>query len=114
VKGSTILKNYKKQSKYYSIKDYDERVGGDFHFLIEPLNGCNDEKFFYVKHLPNGNEDGDHKGYYEVTGEGYIISNPSDHTRQVKELKEELKDSPIWYYHTNNAGDVIKKECVIT
>ena len=54
---------YKTVRGYYISGGYHEGFGGKFNFLLEPLIGNDDERFFYVEKTDNGK--------YEVTGEGY-------------------------------------------
>lgn len=56
------VKNYRTKRGYYLAHDTDEKVGGDFSFLILPLYGFDEERFFYVTKLDNGK--------FEVEGEG--------------------------------------------
>ena len=60
------VKNYRTKRGYYLAHDTDEKVGGDFSFLILPLYGFDEERFFYVTKLDNGK--------FEVEGEGYICT----------------------------------------
>ena len=43
-KGTMNCKDYKTKCGYYLDKDYDEKVGGEFYFLLLPLLG--DKRFF--------------------------------------------------------------------
>ena len=47
--GTMNCKSYITKRGYYLAYDYDEKVGGEFWFLLLPLYGNNDERFFYVK-----------------------------------------------------------------
>ena len=94
--------SYKNLRGYYLSRDYDEKVGGKFSFLLEPLIGNDSERFFYV----HKNED----GKYEVTGEGYIITEKESLNRHLKNLRKELPGTTIWYYHIDKDGNVIRKE----
>ena len=93
---------YKTKRGYYISSDYDENYGGKFDFLLEPLDGNEGERFFYVQKLANGK--------YEVTGEGYIITSKQSLNRHLKDLREELPVKVIWYYHIDRDGNVIRKE----
>jgi len=93
---------YKTKRGYYLSSDYDEKVGGKFDFLLEPLHGNEGERFFYVLRLPDGK--------YEVTGEGYIVTNKDSLRRHLQQLKSELPGKAIWYYHIDKNGNVIRKE----
>ena len=72
--------SYRIRRGYYLSVDYDERFGGKFSFLLEPLIGNDDERFFYV--YKNGD------GKYEVTGEGYIITAKESLNRHLKKTKK--------------------------
>lgn len=94
---------YRTRRGYYLYHDYDERFGGKFDFLLEPLHGNDEERFFYVERIENGR--------YEVTGEGYIITSRDSLGRHLKRLKEELRGKSIWYYHIDKqSGRVLRKE----
>lgn len=94
---------YHTKRGYYLSHDYDERFGGEFDFLLEPLHGNDDERFFYVQKTEGGK--------YEVTGEGYIITSKDSLSRHMKTLKRELHGKSIWYYHIDErSGRVIRKE----
>lgn len=101
-KGTIEKSTYKTSRGYYLSHNYDERLGGEFDFLIEPLRGNDDELFFMLKKTDNGS--------YEVTGEGYIITSKESLNRHQRELKNEIRGKTIWYYHIDNNGTVIKKE----
>lgn len=98
--GSAIVKNYKE--KYFNIVDYDIRLGGDYTFLFEPLNGWENEKFFYVKDMGNGT--------FEVTGEGYIITDKDNYKRYLSSLRQELKAKSVIYYHIDEKNNIVEKE----
>lgn len=101
--GSMIRKSYKTKTGYFCAADFDKKLGGKFYFLIEPLIGCQEERFFYVRKLKDG--------AFEILGEGYIINAPGGLKRHISELKKELGSSPqIYYYHLDETGKVIKKE----
>lgn len=102
---STIITNkYKRKQKYFCVTDYDERLGGKFKLLLKPLRDDNcGTRFFYVKELNDGK--------YEVTGEGYILSDDKLIAEErISELKKRLEDVPIWYYLLSVCGDVYFKE----
>ena len=71
--------SYKNLRGYYLSRDYDEKVGGKFSFLLEPLIG-NDELFFYIRKTEDGR--------YEITGEGYIITEKESLNRHLRDLKK--------------------------
>jgi len=100
--GYTEVRNYHMKRGFYQAKDYDEKLGGTFWFVIEPFHGCEDERFFYVKKLENGK--------YHFEGEGYFLSRAEDLTRHLKELRKELEGVIMHYYFINDEGQVIKKE----
>lgn len=94
---------YKTRRGYYLSHDYDERFGGEFDFLLEPLHGNDGERFFYVERKGIG--------MYEVTGEGYIVTSKDSLSQHLKTLKRELRGKSIWYYHIDGqSGNVIRKE----
>ena len=37
--GTMPVKNYRTKKGYYLAQDFDEKIGGKFYFLIEPLLG---------------------------------------------------------------------------
>lgn len=94
--------DYKTVRGFYLSGDYDERYGGKFGFLLEPLIGNENERFFYVQKTDNGK--------YEVTGEGYDITSKASLYRHLKCLKKELRGKCIWYYHIDSSGCVLRKE----
>lgn len=100
--GSTVKKDYRVEKGYICERDYDER-NGQFWFFLEPLNSCDDEKFFYVKTMPDGQ--------YEVTGEWYMFSHRAQLNEHLRELKEELAGKVIHYFfYDEKTGQVIRKE----
>lgn len=100
--GTMRCKSYITKRGYYLVNDYDETVGGEFWFLLMPLYGNNDERFFYVKNNLNGS--------FTVEGECYIITNKEALRRYITDAGKELKGKPIWYYHIDGNGKTIKKE----
>jgi hypothetical protein len=102
--GSTQRKNYITKQGFFSIKDYDKGYGGTYWFIIEPLHGCKDERFFYVKPIPGK------KDIYEVSGEGYIITRKEQLTKHLAELREELEEIIIYYYFIDDTGHVFHEE----
>lgn len=94
--------SYKNRNGYYLSRDYDERVGGKFTFLLEPLIGNDDELFFYVMKTDNGK--------YEITGEGYIVTSSDSLKSHLMGLRKKLPGRTIWYYHIDQNGSVIRKE----
>ena len=52
--GSMKSKSYTTKTGYYLTKDFDVKVGGEFHFLLTPLHGNNNERFFYVEENLDG------------------------------------------------------------
>ena len=61
--GFMRRKSYITDTGYYLVKDFDEKVGGEFYFLLSPLYGNNNERFYYVETNPDGS--------YIVEGECY-------------------------------------------
>jgi len=99
--GSIQRKTYTTKAGYFKVKDHNPLYGGDYWFIVRPLFGCEDERFFYVRPLDNGE--------YEVLGEGYVISNPQHLTKMLRKLREELAGVTIYYYFLDDEGRVIKK-----
>ena len=83
------VKNYRTKRCYYLAHDTDEKVGGDFSFLILPLYGFDEERFFYVTKLDNGK--------FEVEGEGYICTDVDSVKRHLQTNRKELQDKSIGY-----------------
>ena len=103
MKGTISNKSsYITKRGYYITADYDECLGGKFRFLLEPLYGSSEERFFYVQKLDNGK--------YEVTGEGYIITSNDSLQRHLRTLRSSLSGADLWYYHINEAGDIVRRE----
>ncbi|MCL2299261.1 MAG: hypothetical protein FWC27_03830, partial [Firmicutes bacterium] len=76
--GSVQRKTYTTKVGYFKVKDNNPIYGGDYWFVVRPLFGCDDERFFYVRPLDNGE--------FEVLGEGYVISKPRHLTEMLREL----------------------------
>ena len=100
--GTMNCKSYITKRGYYLAYDYDEKVGGEFWFLLLPLYGNNNERLFYVKDNFNGS--------FTVEGECYIITNKEALRRYIADAGKELKGKPVWYYHTDEKGEIIRKE----
>ena len=100
--GSVIVKDYHCSSGYHCEQDYEKRFGGAFWFLIEPLYGLYDERFFYVKKLADN--------CYELSGEGYIISCAKRPSNRLNKLEKDLTGVGINYYFIDENGRVIRKE----
>jgi len=101
-KGSFQQKTYRTNQGFFSLKDYDPNYGGVFWFVIEPLHGWEDKRFFYVKQLPNGE--------YEITGEGYVITKSERLTKHLAALRKELAGVIIYYYFIDDDGKVVREE----
>jgi len=101
--GTVQRRSYKApQRGYFSAKGRDVNYGGDYRFIVLPLYGVENERFFYVRELDNGE--------YDVTGEGYVVP---CHIRLSEYFGDDLKELagiPIWYYFLDHEGRVIKKE----
>lgn len=104
MKGIMQIDKLKKKAAYYTSKSYDELYGGEFIFFIEPLEGTNDKCFYYVKELENGK--------IEITGEGYIISNPKRLASYKKAARENLGNAYPAYYWLNEEDKTIEKTYV--
>ena len=100
--GTTQVRNYRMKNGFYKAKDFDRKLGGTFWFIIEPLHGCENERFFYVKELEDGN--------YHLHGEGHVLYKPEHLADHLKELRKELEGVIIHYFFINDEGRVIRKE----
>jgi len=100
-KGDIVVKNYKNAKGYYSESDNDPAYGGRYWFIIEPLIGVHNERFFYVTEMESGK--------YKVTGKFSIFS-PRRYAERISELKKELDGLSIHYYFPDETGKVIKRE----
>lgn len=67
-----------------------------------PLYGNNNERFFFIEENPDGS--------YTVEGECYIVTNEESLKRHKRDVKKEVKNKPIWYYHVDKNRTVIRKE----
>lgn len=100
--GTMVVKNYRTKRGYYLAHDYDKRFGGKFTFLLLPLFGTNDERFFYVTKNKQGG--------FTVEGEAYVCTRSESVRSHTQCTKRELAGKSIWYYHINENGDILKKE----
>ena len=102
--GSMQIKNYITKKGYFYIKDYDKMYGGDYWFVIEPLHGWENKRFFYVQPIINN------KKIYEITGEGHFLTKKY-FTQHLKELRKELESvDVIYYYFTDDSGQILYEE----
>jgi len=99
--GSIQRKTYTTTTGFFKVKDHNPIYGGDYWFIIRPLFGCEDERFFYVRPLENGE--------FEVLGEGYVITKQQHLTEMLRELREELAGVTIYFYFLDPEGRVIRK-----
>jgi len=99
--GSVQRKTYTTKAGFFKVKDNNPIYGGDYWFVVRPLFGCEDERFFYVRSLDSGK--------YEVLGEGYILTKPAHLTEMLRELREELAGVTIHFYFLDAEGRVVKK-----
>ena len=99
--GTMKCKSYRTTKGYYLDKDYDDRLGGEFYFLLLPLYGNDDERYFYVIEENDG---------YTVEGECYIITGEEQAKKAVRDFRRELRKAPIWYFHRDDQGRVFRKE----
>jgi len=81
---------------YYSAKDFDEKLGGDFTVFVVPFPGNDDERFYYTRRLENGK--------FEIEGEGYIVTNDDSLKRHKKEAREDLGDAHVVYRWLDEEG----------
>lgn len=104
MQGSAIVKNYKSIIKkgFYMKKDFDPKHGGDFYFLIEPLNGTQNEKFFYVKELVDGS--------FEIEGEAHVVQIKDAKAYRAEAIEAAEDVTEIALYFLNEAGDIIKRK----
>jgi len=100
--GFTEVRDYHMKRGFYQAKDSDPKTNQPVWCVIEPLHGCEDERFFYVKKLESGK--------YHFEGEGYFFYRPEHLTQHLKELREELEGVIIRYYFIDDEGWVIKTE----
>lgn len=100
--GTMPLKNYRTKKGYYLAQDFDEKIGGKFYFLIEPLLGFGNRAFFYVRKLPSGR--------YEVEGEAYILTNYENVKRHKNDAARKIKGKKLYYYHLDENGAIVEKE----
>lgn len=98
--GTIKIGKLKKNASYYYIKDYDERVGGDFIFFIVPLSDNEGKPFFYIKPQSDG--------MLELSGEAYIIT-AERLARYIREAKENTGGIKPIYYWLGENGEVTKK-----
>ena len=98
--GTISISKLKKNAAYYYLKDYDERVGGEFIFFILPLYDNDDRPFFYVKQQSDGR--------LELSGEAYIITNERL-SRYIREAKENMGGMIPIYYWLDENGEVTNK-----
>lgn len=104
MKCSMVVRKLRENAAYYSIKDFDEKVGGEFTMFIVPFEGW-EEPFYYVRKTDNG---------IEIEGEGYIITNNDSLKRHKQDAKQELvnyelKGKTIMYYWLDKEGKVVDK-----
>ena len=98
--GTISISKLKKNAAYYYLKDYDERVGGEFIFFILPLHDNDDKPFFYVKPQPDGR--------LELSGEAYIITDERL-SRYIREAKENMGGMIPLYYWLGENEEVTNK-----
>lgn len=98
--GTMKIGKLKKDAAYYYIRDYDERVGGEFIFFILPLSNNEGQSFFYVKQQFDGR--------VELSGEAYIITDEKL-PRYIREAKENMDGMKPLYYWLGENGEVTKK-----
>lgn len=98
--GTMKIGKLKKDAAYYYIRDYDERVGGEFIFFILPLSNNEGKHFFYVKQQSDG--------MLEISGEAYIITDERL-PRYIREAKENMGGMKPLYYWLGENGEVTKK-----
>ena len=92
MKGTMFLKKLNKRQRcIVSDKDYDEKVGGEFWFVLDPFLNCEDKPFFYYKQIENG---------YIVEGEAYICTD--ENSVQKHRLKTNRLYRTITYIENQN------------
>lgn len=97
--GTIKIGKLKKNAVYYYIKDYDERVGGQFIYFIVPLSDNEGKPFFYIKPQPDGR--------LELSGEAYIITEEKL-PRYIREAKENMDGMKPIYHWLGENGQVTK------
>lgn len=98
--GTMNIGRLKKNAAYYYLKDYDERVGGEFVFFIKPLSDNDGKPFFYIKPQSDGR--------LEIGGEAYITTEEKL-PRYIREAKENMGGMIPIYYWLGENGEVTKK-----
>lgn len=106
MKCSMQITKLRVNAPFYSKKDFDERLGGNFTMFIVPLKGNDDGLFYYVRKLDNGK--------LEIEGEGYIITNGESlkyHKDEARKemVKYELEGENVMYYWLDGNGNVVEK-----
>ena len=99
--GTIKIGKLKKNAAYYSLKDFDERVGGEFIFFITPLHDNDDKPFFYVKQQSDV--------MIELSGEAYIITDERL-SRYIREAKENMGGMIPIYYWLDENGEITNKK----
>jgi hypothetical protein len=100
--GFTQVNNYHMKKGFYHAKDYEPKTNQPVWFIIEPLRGGKDERFFYVKKLNNGK--------YHFEGEMHSFYRSEHCSEYMKEIGKELEGIVIHYFFIDDKGNVIKKE----
>jgi hypothetical protein len=98
MKGSTVVKKLNPSQKVYNVKIQNDPNFPNEHFVIEPLNGSNGEKFFYVKEVQGG---------VEVMGEAHICS-PQVARRMIAEVNADV--TRVVFLATDHHGEVFRGE----
>ena len=80
----------KKSRCIVSEKDFDEKVGGEFWFVLEPFTDREEQPFFYYKKIDDG---------YLVEGEAYICMSIESVNYHKNRTNEEYKSVE---YRENN------------
>ena len=100
MKGTMQISKLKKKAAYYYNKTYNRKYRDYNIFFMEPLEGTNDDYFYYVRRLDNGK--------IEIEGEGYITTEDclDTHKRGARAM---LDGRTPAYYWRNDKNEVIEK-----
>ena len=94
--GTMKVKKINKKAKcIVGQKDYDTKVGGDFWFVLTPLEDNEGKPFFYVNKRGGGSV---------VEGEGWICTNEEQKASLKRRTNEKYKNLEVEY---REKGDLV-------